>query len=195
MEEPAPYGLYRKYHTPSGMINARIKRIGENILPLGCFYDPVEIHHALINTLENQLSEIFEKLDSAIRNTYIGINIHYEGRVYKTPFKGIELWKVLDLSISELQQHSCKEFSLALSINKVRDKPNDVEFWGTLFDIESQEFKWYDEIEDENLPVWGLSIANEILYLEHSISEIQINTIVNCVIHDLEEDYKLTYLD
>lgn len=193
MEEAAPSGLFRNYYTPNEMINARSKKTGENIVPLGCFYDPGEAVFALEKTLNDQLSIVFEKLNSKIRETYPEAEIHYEGSVYHVNFKGVKLSELIELTVSEIRRCPWEDFQLTLNIDLVKNLPNDVELWGTQVSIHFAEHHWIDVYADDELPVCGLSVEGEILYLEHAISDRQITNIVDRIIASMENDYRLTY--
>ncbi|MBN2834872.1 MAG: hypothetical protein JXR48_07885 [Candidatus Delongbacteria bacterium] len=195
MENQAPYHkLLKTYHTPNETIKFPSKRMGDRIVPLGCFYDPGDRYDALIIILNQQILPLLNQLDRAIMLKYQNIEIYYESNVCGNFIKGFTFRELIDKAIYEITGYGDHIFDLVLNITITRDKYNDLDLWGTQTHIYYDEVRWFDkEVEDE-FPVWFLSIENETLILEKDLEQEQTKNIINSILDNIEMDYKLSYL-
>lgn len=146
----------------------------------------------LIHTISVQLYQLFELLDTALKDNLKEVNVSYKGSLRGNDFKAVKLPELVDMAVRDVEQNGDIDFGMHLSIYCYREIPGDVEIWSTkmtlLYEIHPQH-----EINriDDNFPY--IEIEKERLKLGASYTILQKRRILNGIMFRLIKDYDLNY--
>jgi len=194
--EEAPRHHHKLFESNNGSIYSEMKMIGENNVPLGCYYDPADRYEAFKKRLADSIFVALELVEMELKRKFkIGTNdIIYEACVSGHWTKNIKLKQVNELVDQYLIKYGDEDFTLQLIVNcKNQVNSDDVQIWGTIIDINYWRDEWYDKLTDENYPVWQISIEGTTTTIDdpYTIEEFEIirTSIINQAKKDFNEYY------
>lgn len=166
--------------TGDGDTSVPFKRYGENIVPVGCFYDEGERYEALMELLLSSVFPLFYKLNERILTLFQckQENISYDFALYNDQPETLSLSRGMRLIIEKLQRYRTDDFNLYLNINCTHDLSDKRQEWGKQIWLAFGDEHWYDEELDVEYPVWFLYIENEKTLLETPFSKKQADAII-----------------
>lgn len=194
--EETPRHHHKLFESNNGSIYSAMKMIGENNVPLGCFYDPADRYGAFEKRLNDSIFLALELVEIELQKKFtIGTNdIIYEACVSGQWTKNIQLKKVSELVDQYLVKYGDEDLTLQLIINcKKQINSDDVQIWGTVIDIGYYKDEWYDKMEDENYPVWLISIEGITTTIDDPYTTEELKQIKTSIVNQAKKDFNEYY--
>lgn len=173
-------------------VNSKMKMIGENYVPIGCFYDPAERLGAFKERLDDSIFLALELTEIALlRKFKIRANdLTYEVCVSGQWTKNIKLKQVRELVENYLIKHGDENFGMQLIVNYQRHIiPDNADILGTVVEINYWKDEWYNSIEDENYPVWLISVAGTTTTIEDAFTTEELEHIKASILDQVNSNF------
>lgn len=79
MEDPAPYNIHLKkfFHNANESGPMKAKRMGDNIVPLGCFNDPGDRLEAFIERINDSVFPLLQQLELSILEGFSNVRVFF----------------------------------------------------------------------------------------------------------------------
>lgn len=191
-----PQFHHKLFESNNGSIYSQMKMIGENNVPIGCFYDPADRFEAFEERLNDSIFLALELAETELQKKFtIGTNdIIYEACVSGQWTKNIQLKQISKLVDEYLIKYGDEDFRLQLVLNlKKQINSDDVQIWGTVIDIGYWKDEWYDKMEDENYPVWLISIEGITTTIEDPFTTEELEQIKTSILNQTKKDFNEYY--
>jgi len=191
----------RTFHHPFGSGLYPVKQYGENIVPIGSFYEEQEVLEVLNHRISDSLLPFSKRLeDSLFFNNY---NYSFEYIVaLSSPFTRFDSnykWKIgsnkvnrEELFVILKDENNWIEpdrWGFSLNIDCHRGS----ETWGAQINTYLEKILWNHELEEEEYPVWHIWIDDLCHNIEEKFNTEFIQKAVDKVHWWLQRDYDLTY--
>jgi hypothetical protein len=180
-------------HTNYGTKYIQMKPMGENLVPVGCYYDPGERYHVLIQRIRDSIFVGIAVLQNAMSEFFdISVeDINYEISYRRKKYVNLTMYDLFVCIRDYVDNNDAEDYDLQIIVNCIEEiSTKNIHLWGTLIDSRCWVEDYYCKKDDENYPVWHYSLGNIFTNLDTPFSIPEYDKLRNKVIQDLVDDYR-----
>lgn len=173
-----------------------MKRMGENLVPIGCYYDPEERRKELIKRIIDSVivgitlihAEILKTFHIKTKDITYEITYYYPGKKHTVTFPHV-LWIIEDYAKNI---DFAEEFSLEIIINCTERLMSDnINLWGTVINSHCWMEDYYYKKNDENFPVYIYSLGHIFTNIDAPFDDDDYKKLISKVISDIMDDFNI----
>lgn len=181
-------------HTDYGVRCMQMKPMGENLVPYGCYYDPGELYHTLIQRIRDSIFPGIALLQQSITEFFdIRIeDINYEIGFRRKKHVNLTMDNLLVCIKEYVQNIDAEDYDLQITVNCTEEiSAKNINLWGTMIDSRCWIEDYFCKKDDENYPVWHYSLGNIFANLDTPFIIQEYDQLRFRVIKDMVDDYRL----
>lgn len=185
----------RVMNTGEGEKLVAFKKMGENEVPLGCFYDEGDRYEALIKLLDVSIFPLVIRVEASILEEFhlnpsqLQCSIFGWNKDLQADSIELGVFQIKEI----LRQFGENNFRFFVNFDCTMEVDGSIQEWGTQLSILYGDEHWLDEDEADEYPVWFIYFNDEKTVLETPFTIEQEEAIITDVTTKMQDYYQETY--